>query len=290
MKIYQKIQYANGKTKRKYLYGIFKTITICNYKEYYFLGVKFYKRLDIEKELIDIRAYVFNLKSEIFSLQVRDLHMQVFPQFKAINKNKEVAIIATAPSLRNFKSIENAVYIGVNRAFQYDKVKLDYLFMADFRAVKEYIHLARHYKCVKFYGIYNHNIDIEGNSIHIPDFESQQAGALRFYVDNKSSNSYPNNIETNMFFNVGTIVHSAFCFALYTQPKRIYIVGCDLNDGNSYFDGNSQNLKRFSRDAVCGFKKLKEFADICYPNIEIVSINPVGLKGVFYDLFTNDRN
>ena len=38
------------------------------------------------------------------------------------------------------------------------------------------------------------------------------------------------------------------------------------------------------------WKKLAEFAEANYPDIEIVSINPVGLKGVFQDQYTEENN
>ena len=36
-------------------------------------------------------------------------------------------------------------------------------------------------------------------------------------------------------------------------------------------------------DLIGKWKKLKEFADEKYPNTEIISVNPVGLKGLFKD-------
>ena len=33
------------------------------------------------------------------------------------------------------------------------------------------------------------------------------------------------------------------------------------------------------------WKEIKEFADIYYPDTKIIVINPVGLKGVFTDIY-----
>ncbi len=83
----------------------------------------------------------------------------------------------------------------------------------------------------------------------------------------------------------GSVIFSAIQFALYTNPKRIYLVGCDCTD-NGYF---YRNRKTYNHDTslVNGWQKLKEFASIHYPNIEIISINPVGLKGLFTDTYTD---
>ena len=35
-----------------------------------------------------------------------------------------------------------------------------------------------------------------------------------------------------------------------------------------------------------GWKKIKEYRDSKYPDIEIISVNPVGLKGLFTDVYT----
>ena len=45
---------------------------------------------------------------------------------------------------------------------------------------------------------------------------------------------------------------------------------------------NKYNLNKM----LTGYKKLKKFIDIYYPDIEIISVNPVGLKGLFKDVYT----
>ena len=36
------------------------------------------------------------------------------------------------------------------------------------------------------------------------------------------------------------------------------------------------------------YARLKTFADQYYPDTEIISINPVGLKGLFKDIYTEE--
>ena len=40
-----------------------------------------------------------------------------------------------------------------------------------------------------------------------------------------------------------------------------------------------------SNRVIDKWKELKEFANAFYPDIEIISINPVGLKGIFIDQY-----
>ena len=80
-------------------------------------------------------------------------------------------------------------------------------------------------------------------------------------------------------------------FALWTNPKRIYLVGCDsagqVNSLNwNHFDDNNKNNHNIVpiEALLEGWKKLAKFAEYMYPDVEIISINPVGLKGLFKDI------
>ena len=37
-----------------------------------------------------------------------------------------------------------------------------------------------------------------------------------------------------------------------------------------------------------GTEKLKNLRDRIYPDVEIISVNPMGLKGLFRDVYTDD--
>ena len=78
---------------------------------------------------------------------------------------------------------------------------------------------------------------------------------------------------------------SAMQFALFTNPKRIYLVGCDCSSG--YYDGKGGNN---AAPFIEVWKELKKFADIYYPETEIISVNPVGLKGLFTDLYQGEND
>ena len=65
-------------------------------------------------------------------LSVFKTHQRTFPKYKNINQGKDVYIIATGPTLSKFEPTDkNAIYIGVNKAFYSDKIKLDYLFIQE---------------------------------------------------------------------------------------------------------------------------------------------------------------
>jgi hypothetical protein len=89
----------------------------------------------------------------------------------------------------------------------------------------------------------------------------------------------------------GSVIFSAFHFALWTYPKRIYLVGCDCTArwgiSGMHFNDISPNYNLSMNDnTLKGWKKMKEFCQTYYPDVEIISINPVGLKDMFQDIFT----
>ena len=102
-------------------------------------------------------------------------------------------------------------------------------------------------------------------------------------------------ISTNPLCCYWSIVFPAIQFALWTNAKRIYIVGCDCNQ-NGYFDNkiqqfpilNGNKLDFNYQGVITGWKKLKEFKYMYYTETEIISVNPVGLKGLFKDVYTKN--
>jgi len=86
-------------------------------------------------------------------------------------------------------------------------------------------------------------------------------------------------------------------FILFTNPKKIYLVGIDCTSGkNRHFSGLSpdnlllrnENIEIVCQNSIEEWKQLKEFVSIYYPEIEIISVNPVNLKGIFKDIYTKE--
>lgn len=239
------------------------------------------------------------LSREIWlSSQVSQLHSDTFKQYKNINSGKDVVIMASGPSVNNFIPIKNAIYIAVNRSFKRKNIKFNYLFMEDYHAVKDYIDEAKDYDCVKFYGIVNH-VAIENYRLNpiddwlIPESVSIEHHAKRFYSEApwlangiKSVVPFAYNLLAEPLYCYGSIMFPAIQFALWTNPKRIYIVGMDNTD-SGYFDGNKQKMSISSEFIKENILKLKKFANTYYPKTEIISVNPVGLKGIFKDIYTD---
>lgn len=215
------------------------------------------------------------------NISVSNLHQRVFPKYKNINYGKDVVLIATGKTLTNFVPFDNAVYVGVNRAFQYDKVMFEYLFVQDYsNATRDYFNDFLAYEpAKKFCGIMAEEV---WPQCVIP--EGKCNDVERYYVDPPFRRKhFTRDIASEAFGDSYSIVFPAMQFILWTNPKRIFIVGCDCsNSGHFNMQKNSLNTDR----VLDGWKKMKEFAQIHYPDTEIISVNPVGLKGLFKDFYT----
>lgn len=212
---------------------------------------------------------------------ITQLHTKMLTPYKNRYDGKDIFIIATGSTLKYFKQNEEGIYIGVNKSFLTD-IKLDYLFMQDYKATQSYIEKAQDYPCTKFYGIF---IDENLNrDIGIPMEIREKANAKSYYNNFPCQEIYYD-IENNALMDFSSIAFAAIHFALYTGSKRIHLVGCDCSN-NGYYDNSIQSFQIDTERTIKGYKKLKEFCSLYYPDTEIISINPIGLKGIFNDKYT----
>lgn len=226
------------------------------------------------------------------TLVMNQVHRETFGEYKNKYCGKEVVILATGPSLNKYKPIQNAIHIGMNKGFLQDIVPLDYYFTFDYHAIKDYIEQINDekYKNVKkFYGISSEDLvdcrEKNRKDHVIPESLALRHDAKRFYVYSYGTAKY---VKTTFHHEIdrswltdASIAIIAAQFALFTNPKRIYLVGCDCSD--SYFD--ETKAPKPMGFLVKHWKDFKDFASLYYPDTEIVSVNPVGLKGIFTDLY-----
>lgn len=219
---------------------------------------------------------------------VTKTHTETFGEYKNKYNGQSIAIIATGPSLNKYKPIDGVINIGINKAVFYSKVKLDYFFTIDYTAIKECEEKILNYPDLKkFYGVlpetkFGSKWSIMKSCI-IPESIVLKHKAKKYYIySSKPVHPVPFNtdIDKTWVADGGSSTFSAMQFALFTNPRRIYLVGCDCSTG--YFNGKGKNN---AKPFIKVWKELKEFADIYYPETEIISVNPVGLKGLFKDLY-----
>lgn len=242
------------------------------HKTYNFMGIKFHKRV------FNKSAYRLALRAAMFANSVAKIHSDAFAEYKNCNEGRAIALIATGPSLSHYTPIPDVVNVGVNKAFLFDNIKLDCLFIQDFNA-KDYIYrlLDEKYSHIKkFFGF------LPQSNLIIPESLALKLKAKRYYTDEICKpHAFAFDISTTMLGDFNSVSFSAMQFILWTNPAKIYLVGCDCSSG--YFDktNSAQPMNYLAENWI----KLKEFAQVYYPDTKIVSVNPVGLTGVFEDLF-----
>lgn len=228
-----------------------------------------------------------------------NLHQKVFLKYRDKHRAEEAMVLGSGPSLNYYQYDKSKIHIGCNRLFK--TMDLDYLFLADAEGTKEYLYDLLNFKNEKtkiFFGHHLRDMEYGHDRNHwfhlhkIPEKFSQVYNSESYYIGRVASTPFAREIYADLsifpLWDYRTVAHHAFQFALFAGFKRIYIVGCD-SQLNGYYDGTQQDLK-WTNDAyshvIPGWKKFKKFADVYYPDTEIISLNPVGLRGIFKDVYT----
>lgn len=303
--------FDDGGQKRKILGGLIKIVKKATTKSIYILGIRVRK--------IERQDYSSKISSEIISeihsivaleLQtvVRELHIEqfknhylvvqqhqkVFTQFKDIHKGATGALLGCGPSLNYYKRMPGGIHFGVNTSFSC--IKPDYWFSIDSTSVKKFYNELSKEMFAKFIG----------QALVSSKYRSYRRGAVRevTFVPDCVIESFPNahkyyidhpslvicrDISLQPLPDLGSAIFSALSFAIYSGCKKIFIVGCD-NVANGYFNGEKQKDEwkkgRAASMLLNSWKIYKEHIEIFHPDVELISVNPVGLQGLFKDVYT----
>ena len=310
---------VNAKTNRgtfikySYLFSIFQ-LWAYDYKvEYYLFKIKVYQKFLMEKYLIenqrkqDVIMDILNNKLELIKneiiiknnakvktlIQCQQLHKETFGIYKNSFKGKDVVLVASGPTAKFHKAKDDVIYVGVNNACLLDNVKLDYLFCQDFYMNEEKKNAIVNYRkgfCQKFFGripdLRYENCLKSNEAKHVrrcPKKLIIEANAKEYYIQDEYENSFALDIEKEPLTPSG-IVFSAMQFILHAHPKRIYLVGCDCSSGFFYksditFDVTYQ---------INTWERVKKYMEHLYPDIEVISLDPVGLRGLFRDEYSEN--
>ena len=276
---------------KSFLQKIFSIKNIDNKKVITLLGVKIKHqtfRQFVKQQLVEL-SYV--LEKDI---QTAYIHQKVFPKYKNINAGKTVVLCGAGPSLNKYEPIKDAVHVALNRACNFNKVKFDYLFAQDWKGIYNIIEDIISYEgnnCIKFIGTQN---DFEKEEI--PESEIAKFQCERYVTDLHrwsfcNEHHFTKDLSTQPLGNFGTIAFPAMQFVLWTNPEKIYLAGCDSapvgHFSGEILEANKRALNDNTYSKIINqWKELKKFADFHYPGTEIISINPVGLKGIFKDIYT----
>ena len=223
--------------------------------------------------------------------ELRDVHKASFAEFRGCHKGQTVAVVATGPTLNYYTQVEGVLHIGTNSSFLKEDLYLDYYFIRHY--VQEWCDKLKDYNFIKFFG---RNEWTEQFYMHdrFPKYLIEENNGRRFFTCEPSNEIYED-ITYYPLMGGYSIIFQALHFAIFTRPKRLLLVGCDCTY-NKHFDGKSYDeseddalpVERFVLQWIEGYKKVKIFIEQYYPDMEIISVNPVGLRGMFHDMYTED--
>lgn len=294
--------------EKKYLKGLFKIIENKNEKHFYLCGIpigKYYRPVTHDMIARIVNSKMEKVESRL-SRKVNDVYWDMyvlaqvpvlhkcFEQYKRCHEGRDIVIVATGPSAEYYKDlIPNAIHIGVNAAIRYDWINFKYVFANDgFLSNPDLNVEINNYKkdtCQKFYGMHSPRIlgIIQKNGINVDRIAQTHlydANAHRYLLQDARTRKWAINIECEPFGDIGSTAFSALQFACYTHPKRIYLVGCDASCSFSATGVDKQDYTRL----INMWHDFANFVKSIYPDTEVISINPVGLKGLFNDIFTDN--
>lgn len=207
--------------------------------------------------------------------EIHETHMASFSEFKGCHRGRTIAVVGTGPTLNYYSQVKGAPHIGVNTSFKRKQLKFDYYFLNHYSlGVCDEL---KNYSFVKFFGYID---DV------FPECAVEENRARRFFLSVPGRRLHTNIEYYPLAGGFYSVIFNALQFALYTRPKRILLVGCDCA-AIGYF--NADDPCRGDIPAwLDGYRCFKEFITQHYPDTGVVSINPVGLRGMFHDVYTKN--
>ena len=251
--------------------------------EYHYAGNRKYR---INGQIIDFsnRAHLLHIpgpdKSRMFNL----VPNYAFIYYKKFLQNKKVIIFGSGNTLNKYFAIhkpeKDIIYISVNQAYEELKkhnINSDFWFCQDYSgATKNYINNVKP-NIKSFIGIPS---DYQHNRYYSWQFVKEDCSQYNAesYLLNVGNYNLPIDICSNALGDGGrSIAFSAMQFALWCEPKEIYLVGFDCTQIR--FDNSKSGIN--SNTVINYWKQIKQFANRNYPDTKIWSINPIGLKDIF---------
>lgn len=197
-----------------------------------------------------------------------------FIPFKRRHAGAQAILYGTGPTLSRYDYLEDdgrRLRVGLN-SFIATGRPLDYYFFGhrDARA-QAYMAAAAAFQGVKFGYV---SVDGESDPIWLSLRQALDLGALPYHLTREIA--YRDDIARHPLVD-HAINFSALQFLVYTGVSKIHLVGCDATQIVSYQDSR---LDR-DRNVEVMLEAWRAFAGYARSRVKVVSINPVGLAGLF---------
>ena len=269
MKLFKKIRDGNKRTI--ILFG--------------FIKIKYRKReraryinIDELNSHIDIEELIEHIA---IHSKVAAHHGGVFEKYRNLYKDRDIVICGTGETLNSYTPVPNAINIGINRAFRTKKIKFDYLFVQDLfpEGMDEFIKY-RPNQCKKMFAMPSYSRMRKNNTVRpVPLSIIYKANGEYFFLDSRIEYRFAIDPTIEPIGEFGFTAMIALQFALFTNPRRIYLVGMDCTNNFFYGGGSNHDYQKPI------WHKFANFVRTNFPETEIISVNPIGLCGIFKDMY-----
>ncbi|WP_072233384.1 glycosyltransferase family 2 protein [Campylobacter coli] len=242
----------------------------------------------ILKKIDNLGTMLYEVRSDLLASVV---HPNIFGRYKNIYKEKDIVILGNGPSVKDYQPITNAVHIGTNRAFFLKNIKLDYLFVQH-TLYPEGNDLLEHFckenkdvQCFLGYlpATFNNN---NSHYKHPPKIYYECSNVNPYFI-RKQGNLWAHDLSVEAMADFVSVIFAALQFACYTNPKRIYLVGCDCSQGH-FYEADFYKEHQLTGQ-INTWYHVSTILKKWYPHIEVISVNPIGLEGLFKDIYTNSN-
>lgn len=212
-----------------------------------------------------------------------ETHQATFQPLREKLRGKDVAVLATGPSLQLFTPWEPLVLAGVNHAIFYTAKPLEYVFVQDHVPA---ILAAYQYSETPCNLIYARHVTYPQFRIDEEEVGGSHAASYYSYsVQSPYRGQFTANVLDQGLYDFTSIIFSALQILLFCTPRNIYLVGCDCSDTHNFINKCRGGLHS---TLFAPWLALQRFAAEHYPSVRIHSINPIGLKGIFEDIYQNE--
>ena len=232
------------------------------------------------KEIENIKSLV-ELQNEITCVNTK-----AFSEYRNAFRDKKIVIVAGGPTTQYYKQMPDAIHIGINLAWLREDISFDYLFTHD---VTGKLNIEQGFDKIKEKVFINKRLVTGWEGLVYPEEISiNHKNVVRFYSnDDYADQHLYQDICCHPLMDFCSTVFTALHFSLFTYPKEIYLVGCDVSSVGHFYDTKTASGVFVTKLKV-GYARAKMFANHFYPDTKIISINPVGLKNLFEDIYTDD--
>jgi hypothetical protein len=201
-------------------------------------------------------------------------------KFKNLHNGDTAILFATGPSLNKYVPLANSEYyikIGVNRIYDYPDIlyKLNYYYYGsnyylDEEHRKNIDKVCMNKNITTFASAYENGRSHK--DINRGNITPERANELNSIPFENTLDTFTNDVAN--YCSLGnSIIFPPLQHILYMGIKKIYLVGCDCG----FTHGKSSDDEHL----LYYWRKFVDFKNIYYPEVKIVSINPVSLKGWF---------